>query len=200
MPQDDKPNAGIVQTITDNLGTFFRHLFPGVLIIGAAYVAHKSWFPCPESHPWESWQHVLIAAAIALAVGNIWFAVNRYVIHQSIDFVLYRCGVKGPRKSGLGYFDDLGKYVAKSQCILEIPPQARQHVAFRASSVLLLYIAAEIGLLFSLWNEAGSLFAQYKLGIIIGSIVLFIAGIWQQIITRYIDDHIIEFGRKPESR
>jgi hypothetical protein len=196
VPQDEKSSGGIVQTITNNLSAFFRHLFPGVLIMGAAYLAHKSWFPSPDSRSWQSWQHVLIAAAIALAVGNIWFAINRYVIHQSIDWVLYLIGVKGPSKSQCGYFEDLGKYVADSQCISAIPEQARQHIVFRASSVLLLYIAAEIGVLFSLWNEPGSLFAQYRWPIIGGSAVVFVAGIWQQVITRYIDDHIIEFGRK----
>jgi len=197
VPQDDKSNTGVVQTIANNLGAFFRHLFPGVLIMGAAYLA----YPCrfPHSHAWESWQQISIAAAIALAVGNIWFVITRYVIHQSIDWLLYVCGVKGPLKSGRGYLDDLGKYVADSQCISRIPEQARQHIVFRASSVLLLYMAAEIGFFFSLWNEPCSLFAQYKLWIIGGSVVVFIAGVWQQVITRYIDDYIIEFGRKADS-
>jgi hypothetical protein len=197
VPLDDKSNTGVIQTIANNLGAFFRHLFPGVLIMGAAYLA----YPCrfPRSHAWESWQQISIAAVIALAVGNIWFVITRYVIHQIIDYGLYSLRFKGPQKSECGYFEDLGKYVADSQCISAIPAQARQHIVFRASSVLLLYVAAEIGVVFSFCNEPCSLFAQYKCRIVVGSAVVFIAGIWQQIITRYIDDHIIEFGRKADS-
>jgi hypothetical protein len=196
MAQDDMSDAGIVQSISNNLGAFFRHLFPGVLIMGAAYLAHKSWFPRADSHAWQSWQSISIAAIIALAAGNIWFAINRYVLHQIVDYLLYWRGVKGPSKSKLGYLEDLGRYVADSQCSSEIPQRARQHVVFRASSVLLLYIVGEMGIVFSWWSESDSLLAQHKCWISGGSLIILIAAVWQQIIARHIDAHVVEFGRR----
>jgi hypothetical protein len=137
VPQDDKSDAGVVQSITNNLGVFFRHLFPGIVIIGAAYVAHKPWF-CGFDH--GSWQQISIAAIIALTSGNVWYAINRYGIHQALDYLMYLVGIKGPSPSRtrFHYCDDLGKYVADSLCVSEIPQRARQHVAFRAGSVLFL--------------------------------------------------------------
>jgi hypothetical protein len=47
--------------------------------MGAAYIAHKSWFI--KFNP-ESWQQIVVASVIAVASGNIWFSVNRYGIHE----------------------------------------------------------------------------------------------------------------------
>lgn len=185
-------DAGMVQEVLDNLGAFFRHLFPGILIMGAAYVAHPSWFSGMDTH---SWEHLTIAAVIAVTAGNIWFAFNRHVLQQLVDWILYlfRCEGPAPTASRFKYRSDLGKYVAKSLCATTIPLYARQHVAFRASSILLLYTVAGVGLLFSWWNETNTLFARHPCWITICSVVLFVAGVWQQLITRAIDDLVVHY-------
>jgi hypothetical protein len=58
----------LVQSISNNLGTVFRHLFPGVLIVGAAAVIHPSWFV--DRLDTHSWQHLVIIAIIA-PLGNV---------------------------------------------------------------------------------------------------------------------------------
>jgi hypothetical protein len=193
LPDDDGASASLVQSISDNLGAFFRHLLPGIVIMGASFVAHPCWFSGIDTH---SWQHILIVAVVALASGNLWFAFNRYVIHQFVDYLLYLFGGEGPAPtaSRLRYTDDLGKYVAESLCTSEIPSRARQHVAFRASSILLLYTVAEIGALGAGWHEPGTLFAQHPCWIYIGSFLIFAAAIWQNIIARRVDYYVI--GRK----
>jgi hypothetical protein len=166
------------------------------LIMGAAYVAHPNWFCGLHT---DSWQHILIAAIIALAAGNIWFAINRYGFHQVIDYLMYLLGIKGPFPSGSrwNYHDDLGRYVKDSVCMSAIPQRARQHIAFRASSILLLYTIAEIGIIFSFWNEPDTLFAQHRCWTISGSLAIFVAGVWQLAINRHIDYWVVEFGRTP---
>ena len=195
VPQDGKSDAGVVQSITNNLGVFFRHLFPGIVIVGSAYVAHGPWF-C--AFDYRSWAHLSIVAIIALASGNVWYAINRYGVHQLVDYLMYLAGIKGPSpvRSRFHYCDDLGKYVADSLCVSEIPERARQHVAFRAGSVLFLYTIAEIGILFSLWHEPRTFFAEHRCLVISGSLTIFLVGVWQDCITRHIDYRVVEFGRK----
>jgi hypothetical protein len=187
----------MIQSISDNLGAFFRHLLPGILIMGAAYAAHPRWFSSVDTH---SWQHISIAAVVALAVGNLWFAFNRYAIHQLVDYAMYLLKSKGPAAtvSRGNYLDDVGKYAADSLCKSNALSRARQHVAFRTSSILLLYTVAEIGLLVAIWHDPCTLFAQHACWTAIGSLLIFAAAIWQNVITRRIDYYVVSFEPKKE--
>lgn len=184
-----KTEAGILGDVSRNLGAFFRHLLPGVFIIGAAYVGHPAWFNGIDT---KSWQHIALGATIALASGNIWFALNRYGIHQVIDYLVYLSRSQGPaRESNSRYVDDLGLYVSRSLYAANVPESARQHIAFRASSVLLIYTIAEVGFLFAIWHENGTFFQQYSDAVIVCSVAIFLVGVWQNIITRRIDYYVI---------
>lgn len=198
MPEDNKISADLVQSISDNLGAFFRHLFPGILIMGAAYVAHPCWFSGIDTH---SWQHILIVAVVALASGNLWFAINRYLIHQIVDYVMYSAKSEGPARTASPphYLDDVAKYAADSVSS-SIPSRALQHVAFRTSSILLLYTVAEIGFLFTIWHDPDTLFAQHTCLTAIGSLLIFAGAIWQNAIARRVDYYVIDFAKKQESK
>jgi hypothetical protein len=194
MTDTDCGSTSIVGDLSKNLGTLFRHLLPGIFIVGAAYVAHPSWFAGINT---QTWPHVAITAAIALAAGNIWFAFNRYGVHQVIDYLAYRKKSQGPVPVGAGcdYVDDLGKYVAKSLRSSTVPEIARQHVAFRASSVLLIYTVAEVAAIFAVWNEANTLFGRHWVVALLVSVAAFALGVWQNIITRRIDYYIVDEGK-----
>ena len=195
VPEYVNSASGLVQNISNNLGTVFRHLLPGILIIGAASVAHPSWFFGIDL---SSWQHIFVIAVVALALGNIWFAINRYGVHQLADYLMYLCGWKGPARaeSWSQFHEDLGKYVADSLCTPTIPSNARQHVSFRASSVLLLYIVAEIGLLARVSHEANTLFERHPRVTLWGSVLILLVAVWQDAITRRIDCHVINFENR----
>ena len=162
--------------------------------MGAAAVAHPSWFLGVD---FRSWQQIVVAAVVALSAGNIWFAFNRYGIHQLVDWLMYLFKSQGPARSDswLGYTEDLGTYVAKSMCTDSISSRGRQHVAFRASSVLLLYTVAEVGAVAAFWNERTMLFAthRYRCTILLLSALIFVVAIWQDALTRRIDYHVIHF-------
>ncbi len=195
MPKNDNSASGLVQSISNNLGAVFRHLFPGILIIGAAAVAHPSWFSGIRI---TTWQQILISAVVALALGNTWFAVNRYGVHQLVDYAMYLLKWEGPARtaSWFKFHDDLGKYAADSLCTPTIPSHARQHVNFRASSVLLLYTVAEIGGLAWFSHESDTLFGRHPQLTLIGSVLIFLAAFWQDAITRRIDYYVVDFGKK----
>ncbi len=191
----DETHAGVIESISSNLGAFFRHLFPGVVIVGATCVAYPSWFL--GKFDARSWQHIVVLGVIALTVGNVLFVFNRYALHQVADYLLYKGGTDGPRPApNSDYFTDLGKYVAEAVCAQNIPKEARQHIAFRASSVLLLYIVAEMSAIFYFWHESSSWFARHPRWTITCGVLAGIAAAGQNVITRHIDFHVVDLRRR----
>lgn len=190
-------NSELAQTILDNLGAIFRHLFPGVLIVGAARMAFPSRFGWIHT---DSWSNLAFTGVVALTIGNAWFALNRYIVHQLVDFVFYVVGCPGPRRTGKWwaiwkYPQDLAKYVT-SALSDRVPPFARQHVIFRSSSVLFIYTVAEVGFLFSCWHEPSTVFADYQGWFKWTSLLIFGLGICQHGLTRAIDSHIVKDDTK----
>jgi hypothetical protein len=195
MPNDlEKEKPGVIGEVAGNLGTVFRHLLPGVLIVGAARITHPAWFCGFKS---DSWQYITTIGVIAVAVGNAWFSLNRYVVHQLLDYIFWRCGLQGPAKSDQGgYLDHLAKYTREAVIESKAPKLARQHVSFRAASVLLIYTISELLFVSAFWSEdcaiTSSLTARIVLGV--SGLFLFVLGIWQNIITRRIDAAILHAG------
>src|SRR5262245_15505876 len=152
MSEPNGTSRGLLSELNPGLFALFRHLLPGAFILGAAFAAHPTWFVGVDT---RSWQHITIGGVVALAAGNIWFSINRYGVHQLIDYFVYLAGSQGPAPGpdGRQYVEDLAVYVAQSLGGSRIAPLARQHVAFRASAVLLLYTVAEVCFIFALWPE-----------------------------------------------
>jgi len=125
--------GGLIADITQNLGGVFRHMLPGVLVIAGVRVAHPSWF---QGVNFASWQHLAALAVLTIAVGNTWFAFNRYGLHQVVDYFLYLIGSRAPARgdTAWSFLDDLGVYTYRSLHTPETAARARQHVAFRAST------------------------------------------------------------------
>src|SRR5438128_12424875 len=82
---DEDRAMGIVTDLSRNLEAFFRHLLPGVFILSAAYAAYPSRLAGLNR---SSWEDLAIMGTIAFAIGNIWFAFNRFGVHRFIDYVL----------------------------------------------------------------------------------------------------------------
>ncbi|MGB2590953.1 MAG: hypothetical protein WAJ96_09910 [Candidatus Acidiferrum sp.] len=192
MSDDPKPDgAGWVAEIAKHLGSIFRHMLPGALVIAGARLAHREWFCWVKL---ESWQHLLLLAAISVVVGNAWFALNRYGLHQLFDYILYLSRSDGPARSKgakFKYIDDLGKYVSKSLHIPETSDRARQHVEFRASTVLLLLTLGEASIVFGRFHGCDSIFSGHERWMYFGGFLSFAVGLGQMVITRRIDFYLV---------
>ncbi|MGA7991411.1 MAG: hypothetical protein WCC53_08275 [Thermoanaerobaculia bacterium] len=113
MTDQDTAQPGVVAEVVDNFGAVLRLLLPGVLVLGTAFAAHPSWFPTAFL---KSWQDITVGAVLALVVGNTLFVVNRYGIHQFIDFLAYSFKFVGPaRTSGMHYHAELARHVQQSR-------------------------------------------------------------------------------------
>jgi hypothetical protein len=87
--------VGLPTEIARQLGGIFRHMLPGVLVIGGARLAYPDWF---LSVYLTTWQNIFVLGIISVAVGNAWFAFNRYGLHQVVDYVLYLIKSNGPAR------------------------------------------------------------------------------------------------------
>lgn len=191
---EDPKKPGVISEIADNLGAVFRHLLPGVLVIGAARVTHPSWFSSINSSSWSLWPFLAVVGVLAIATGNAWFTVNRYIIHQVIDCAFWHCKFQGPAKTGKHkYVEHLAMWVREAVTTADVPGLARQHVEFRASSVLLIYTLSELSLLAAWWSEPGTITAGCvpRIVLSVASFFLFIGALWQDCITRRIDAAIL---------
>ncbi len=146
-------------------------MLPGVLVVGIAFLAHPSWFAKLD---FKSWQQVVVLAIITIAVGNTWFALNRHGLHQAVDYLLYLKGWGAPAKAprSKGYLDDLGQYVSKSQHAPETSARAQEHVAFRASTVLLILTLGEACVVFGFWHSSNSRLEDRGLATTLGGLVV----------------------------
>jgi hypothetical protein len=190
----DPDKQSILGEVSQHLGAIFRHMLPGALVVGAARLAHPEWF-C--SLDLRLWQHLVALALLTVVIGNTWFAVNRYGLHQFVDYLLYRMGSNGPAKAHeaqSNYVDDLGKYTYKSLHTPETSARARQHVAFRASTVLLVLTLGEVAILFSFWHAANTVFERHRCWMFVGAALAIVVGIWQMVITRRIDYYVVQDG------
>jgi hypothetical protein len=189
MTNESKPE-GLLTEITQHLGGIFRHMLPGILVVAGARLAYPDWFHDVDL---KSWQQMFVLAAISVAVGNTWFALNRYGLHQLVDYALYLIKSKGAARgvTRFAYLDDLGRYTYRSLHTPDADARARQHVAFRASTVLLALTVGEGQLGFDVFHASNSLFGGHRVGMIVGGVLALAVGIWQMVITRRIDYYVV---------
>ena len=192
MEDTQTQKGGVLADIAEHLSGIFRHMLPGILVVGGTRVAYPEWFAQLDL---TSWQHIVVLGVITIAVGNTWFALNRYGFHQLVDYILYQFKSKGPaRESGImdfTFLDDLGKYTYKSLHTGGYSARARQHVAFRASTVLLILTVGELALVFAFFHSMSSRFEGKKGHMIVTGLTVLLFAVWQMIITRRIDYYVV---------
>jgi hypothetical protein len=193
MPNNQSESGGWLTEITEHLSGIFRHMLPGILVVAGARLAYPDWF-CDVDL--ASWQHLLVLGAISVAVGNTWFALNRYGLHQAVDYFLYLIKSNGPARRNtlfaFTYLDDLGQYTHKSLHTLDTSERAMEHVKFRASTVLLALTVGELLCFFKFYHAPNSPFEGHPRRMLIGGAVALAVGFWQMVITRRIDYYVVE--------
>lgn len=150
-------SRGVAKQISDQLNQIFRHMFPGLAILGAAWVSHPSWFPAWSTLD-DGW-HLAVLGAIALTVGNVWYVVHRFTLHQLIDYCLY--AIKHDRKL-TGYLTWLGNHVDQSFHIGKEEKRLSDHVHFHSAQVIFLFIIAEAIIIFSYKPETCTFFDRHR--------------------------------------
>jgi len=73
-----------------------------------------------------------------------------------------------------------------------IPDRARQHVAFRASAVLLLLMSGLLACIFARWHSCASIFNGQWLALLLSGCAALGIGTWQMVIIRRIDYLVVK--------
>ena len=167
------------------LSRIFRHVLPGLIVLGASHEAYPSWFPWVSV---KSTSHLVVLGAVAVAIGNVWYSFHRFGIQQLIDFVLYMFQFPGPagpprRQDAFGrYHDDVAQHVVDTFRSVVDQPWLREHVEFRASTVALMYIVVEVTLAGVWWHEPSSVFSGHRSSFLALAFIGFVVATWQNVI------------------
>jgi hypothetical protein len=187
----------VITQIGDSLERIFRYMLPGVCVLLACRLSHPSWFACIDYS--ESWQ-LLLLAVIAVCVGNVWYVVHRYTVHQLVDWFMYWiCWRKKERKPQQGYNQWLIKHIAASFRLRQRLRQTKSEFrgpwpsALRSAQIIAMFIFAEIVLLCILWHEPDSWvggIGNYT-WFIVSAAVLMCFAIWQYYILFNVDIELV---------
>ena len=183
-----------VKSIGNALGTIFRHILPGVLVIVAIAIARPYWFNKVDVAKGE---RLIVLGALAIMIGNVWFVVHRYAIQQLVDFIFWCCKVEGgPKKgNGEGYGKGISSHVWNFFSAPNIPAKLRQHIQFRMSSVVLMYITAEVAAVSALLAEQESILTSRRWWVIVAAGIIFGAAVVQNYLTRHIEGRVAKKGK-----
>jgi len=178
-----------VKAITDEIGSIFRHIVPGVIVPGFAYKSHPGWF---SKLCFNNTTHIIILAVAALAVGNFWYVFHRYSLHNLLDWFcwLLRTG-KWKTLSWGGYRPWLFQHIEDSFTLPDSKKRLQQFIHLRSSQIILLFITSQAMVLFSFWHESNSYFDEYpwRLGIV--GIGIFLVAMVQYFISNGLDITVV---------
>ena len=198
MSNESATRSGLLSDITHHLGEIIRYTLPGVLVIGGARLAYPEAFCAVDV---QSSQHLIILAVVTVTVGNALVALNRYGVHQVVDWVCYLLKIEGPiPKAGRAhYHNGLGHHVLDSFLPAAQLDPAQRYVSFRASTAFLLLTLGEILLTFSCHHSKYSVLNAHVKALKIIGFAALAAYLWQSIIARKIDYLIVSKKAMAES-
>jgi hypothetical protein len=179
----------VVKSIGSALSAIFRHLLPGVLVLSATAAARPSLFDKVDITKGEL---LIFLGVLAIVIGNVCFVVHRYLIQQIVDWVFWYFKAKGgpKRGEGMGYGGGIADQVWKFFSAESVPEDIRQHVRFRTSSVVLMYITAEVSGIAAVLAEQNSMLASAKWLVLGAAFIIFLAAIWQNYLVRRIEGRV----------
>jgi hypothetical protein len=187
MPKDDKGSGGAFADVVNNVSGVFRHMLPGFLVVGGAYISHpKKWFA--GFNP-EVTGHLILLGVATIVIGNTLFVFNRYIVEQFIEYFFFIRRNVGPaaRSRRDRLYRVVGAFTYRSLHNTDAPQRAIDHIHFRASSILLLLTLSEVLLVFSIRPEEDSHFARYGSWPVLFGVVVLFGALYQTAILRRID-------------
>jgi hypothetical protein len=147
----------LVKQLADELSRIFRHMLPGLAVVGVAAASHPSWLRPLLEQELTGWRIALLGA-VALTVGNAWYVFHRYTLHQIVDYAVYIAKNHRIR----GYLSWLREHVYTSFHLSESEAKLREHIHLRSAQLIFLFIIAEALIVFAIEPETGSFVARHQ--------------------------------------
>ena len=182
--------SNMVQTISDEFSRFFRHVLPGAVILGALYKSQPSFF---REVSLDKNSHCVILLVGALALGNLWYIVHRYTLHQVLDWFCYMVC----ERKRAGYLEWLYNHVHDSFTLPSEAKKLQEHLHFRSAQVIFLFITGEVLILFAIWHESESVFDANSCVCLCVGILIFLSATIQYWISNRLDVFVVsKFSKK----
>ncbi|MBN8570669.1 MAG: hypothetical protein J0M18_13670 [Ignavibacteria bacterium] len=163
MSDNNNNDTSVVKIVTDSLSNIFRHIIPGIIIITLAHFCMPELFLGLE---FKETGNFVILGAVAIAIGNFWYAFHRYTFHQLCDFIFYvlvirkRFKKEYPKKSD--YYNWISRHSIESFDIRKTDRELIGMVHIRSAHHILLFISCEALIFFSYFMSNTSKLIQYK--------------------------------------
>lgn len=90
-----------------------------------------------------------------------------------------------------GYLDWLSDFIDRSFQLARAEPQLQEHLHFRSSQIILMFIVSEITFVFAIWHEACSVIASHGPVLLLVSILIFILATVQYVISNIVDRRVV---------
>jgi len=173
-------NSDLLKSVPNEFSRVFRHILPGFIILGFMYCSHPSWFVSVDI---SKWTYLVVLLVAALIIGNIWYVIHRYTLHNFLDWIMY-CII---HKKITGYINWVSSHIIKSFSIPNEKQQLQKHIHFRSAQIIFVFIIAETLIIFGKWYEPNSLFQNYGQKIFYAGCLLFVVAIIQFTISYFLD-------------
>lgn len=133
------------EKIVENLSAIFRHVLPGCVIAGFAWLSHPSWFDgFDRTEP----KHLWTVGLVLVIVGNLAYAIHRAIVHQLVDYAV--SGIWEPKK----YAREVVAPMIEKHVLAN---ERRRHlIHLKNAQIILSAIFAEVCFVASLCFEPGS--------------------------------------------
>jgi hypothetical protein len=156
--------------VSHQLERLFRHVLPGLAIVGLAFSAYPEWFAgvC-WNEPW----HLATLAVVSVVVGNAWFLIHRYTIEQLLDAIAFKWSCSWCQN----YRKDVAQRLARE---MDLPQSNARHYFFlRSAHTSFLFIVSEAAFISALAPASESVVAKWRLAVLAAAVVTFIAALVQ---------------------
>jgi hypothetical protein len=171
----------VIQKLLADVGSAFRHVLPGILVLAAAYERKPEWFSSVERDPTSG--RLLLLSGVAIALGNLAYAVNRYGVLHILEALLYRLPTPLPRNYAKFVGDEIKRFY-RTDTEAGSVERVRQLVRFRDAAAVYLLVAGEAGI-FAVCGADGPL-NHIRTPVLVIAVSCLISGLWTYVITRLV--------------
>jgi hypothetical protein len=128
-----------IKSLASYISELFRHIMPGCLILVLSMAA------CPKLRGIGNFNDkIWLCIFLILVVGNVMYVLHRMIIHQTIDWFVWRLTRNQDKTKS--YFDRMAKMISWHS---KFDAETRSIIHLKNSQVILMAITGELLFLFS---------------------------------------------------
>ena len=179
---------GLFQNLNDSLSKVFRHVLPGMFILGFSYLSNPIWF---EYFDLKNTNHLIVLSVLAIVIGNTWYVLNRYTIIQINDWIMTT-----KFRTNEHYHIWLSKHIVDSNSISEAYTNVKDVMFTKVGQLFFMLIVGESMIIITCFSSTNSIFQGYQWIIYLCGSILIAFSFWQIFLLLHMEQELIKRNRK----